>query len=94
MSCEETLSVPNNSGIDLSGAFESLFGFESLDSSNSDFSQSMSPEASLLQRESKPDLSMHVPLSMLENWLFDEGVVQGIKEDLIDFSFDETAELF
>ncbi|KAL7232359.1 hypothetical protein ACSBR2_010392 [Camellia fascicularis] len=94
MSCEETLSVPNNSGIDLSEAFESLFGFESLDSSNSDFSQSMSPEASLLQGESKPDLGMHVPLSMLENWLFDEGVVQGIKEDLADFSFDENAELF
>ncbi|KAJ4823937.1 hypothetical protein Tsubulata_009775 [Turnera subulata] len=60
-----------------SDAFESLFGFESFDSSNSELSQSMSPEAGLLQEESKPNSSAQVPLSMLEKWLFDEGTILG-----------------
>ncbi|XAR51741.1 hypothetical protein NMG60_11006458 [Bertholletia excelsa] len=83
-----------NSGIDLSEAYESLLGLESLDSSNSDFShQSTSPEASIFHGESKPDLAAHVPLSVLENWLFDEGGAQG-KDYLTNFSFDENGELF
>ncbi|KAM1076071.1 hypothetical protein TB2_023224 [Malus domestica] len=73
-SSEGTTSVANtaNSGnVELSDTFESLFGFES---SNSDLSPSMSPEASLFQGESKPDLiSGQLPLSFLEKWLFDEG---------------------
>ncbi|PON67317.1 MYB transcription factor [Trema orientale] len=82
----------NNNGIDLSEAFESLFGFESFESSNSDFSQSnMSPEASLFQDESKP--SAQLPLSLLEKWLFDEGAAQG-KEVLSDMILDDTADFF
>ncbi|KAM1130407.1 hypothetical protein ACFX13_045897 [Malus domestica] len=72
-SSEGTTSVANtaNSGnVELSDTFESLFGFES---SNSYLSPSMSPEASLFQGESKPDLiSDKLPLSFLEKWLFDE----------------------
>ncbi|KAK2994633.1 hypothetical protein RJ640_025687 [Escallonia rubra] len=75
-----------NSGIDLSEAFESLFGFESFDSSNSDF------EASLVQGENKPNLGSQVPITMLD-WLLDEGAVLG-KEDLTNFSFDENPDLF
>ncbi|KAL3526524.1 hypothetical protein ACH5RR_011180 [Cinchona calisaya] len=75
-----------SSSVDLSEAFESLFGFESFESSNSEFSQSTSPEASLFQGESKPAVR---ELSMLENWLFDG------KDDLTNFSiFDENAKLF
>ncbi|XP_052190392.1 myb-related protein 306-like [Diospyros lotus] len=71
---------------DLYEEFESLLGFESLGSSNSDFSQS--PEdASVLQGESKSDLvgADHAPLlsRMPENWLFED---QG-KEDLALASF-------
>ncbi|PON42679.1 MYB transcription factor [Parasponia andersonii] len=84
----------NNNGIDLSEAFESLFGFESFESSNSDFSQSnMSPEASLFQDESNPDPSAQLPLSLLEKWLFDEGAAQG-KEVLSDMILDESADFF
>ncbi|XP_057481169.1 myb-related protein 306-like [Actinidia eriantha] len=87
VSSEGTQIGPKQCGVDLSEAFESLFGFES---SNSDFSQSMSPEGS----ERKPDVGNQNPLSMLEDWLLDEGgVVQG-KEDLANFSFDEDVELF
>ncbi|KAL6960758.1 hypothetical protein U1Q18_038520 [Sarracenia purpurea var. burkii] len=90
--------APKNSSVDLSEALESLFGFESFDSSNSDLSQTMSPEASLLQAESKPELEAQFPLSMLENWLFDEGVGvvvgQGKENLTTNFSFDENADLF
>ncbi|XP_057491139.1 myb-related protein 306-like [Actinidia eriantha] len=87
VSSERTQIGQKQCGADLSEAFESLFGFES---SNSDFSESMSPEGS----ERKPDVGDQNPLSMLEDWLLDEGgVVQG-KEDLANFSFDEVVELF
>ncbi|KAF7129048.1 hypothetical protein RHSIM_Rhsim10G0039500 [Rhododendron simsii] len=92
-SSEGDQSGPKDEGVDLSEAFESIFGFESFESSNSEFSQSMSPEASPFQDERKPDVGDQFPLSMLENWLFDEGLVQG-KEELADFSFDINAELF
>ncbi|KAL8124546.1 myb-related protein 306-like [Apium graveolens] len=72
-----------SNGIDLSQAFDSLFGFETLDSSSniSDFStkshnnNNMSPEeaSTFFNSERKPDLSSLVPFSMFENWLFDEG---------------------
>ncbi|KAL3525934.1 hypothetical protein ACH5RR_014306 [Cinchona calisaya] len=82
----------SKSNIDLSEAFETLFGFESFESSNSEFShQSTSPdEAGLFQGESKPEQGTQevVPLSMLENWLLDG------KDDLNNFSFDENANLF
>ncbi|XP_038994296.1 transcription factor MYB30-like [Hibiscus syriacus] len=55
--------------------FQSVLGFESLDSSISENSQSMSPEASLSQSqdESKPNVNAQTQLSLLEEWLFDEG---------------------
>lgn len=100
-SCEEVPCVDSKSGIDLSVAFQSLFGFESnFDSSNSDFSQSnnTSPEASLFQDESKPDISALAPLSMFENWLLDHdqggGVLHGKVSDLTNFAFDESPDLF
>ncbi|XP_050271570.1 myb-related protein 306-like [Quercus robur] len=87
VSSEGTPSKAIN-GIEQSETFESLLAFESFDSSHSDTSQSMSPEASLFQDESKP-----LPLSLLENWLFDEGASQG-KEFLSDFSLDDNANFF
>lgn len=68
----------NDNDLELSEAFESLFGFESFESSYSDTSQSLSPEATLFQDESKPDSSALVPLSLLEKWLFDEGAGERI----------------
>ncbi|KAL5571800.1 hypothetical protein UlMin_021397 [Ulmus minor] len=56
-----------SSCIELFEAFNSLFGFESFDSSNSDFSQPMSPDgSSLFQDESKPDPNSQLPLSLFE----------------------------
>ncbi|KAJ0100231.1 hypothetical protein Patl1_21916 [Pistacia atlantica] len=84
------------------GAFESLFGgggFESFDSSaNSDLSQSVSPESSFFQDESKQDLNAHqMPqLSQLEKWLFDDqstAILQG-KDYLSDLKLDESADIF
>ncbi|PWA44133.1 myb domain protein 30 [Artemisia annua] len=82
----------SNSGVNLSQAFESLFGFNQCFESpdNSDLSHSnTSPEGSIFQGESKEELRF----TMFENWLLDEtvgGVVvhQG-KEDLTNFSFDD-----
>ncbi|GFQ03970.1 myb-related protein 306 [Phtheirospermum japonicum] len=76
-------------GIDLSEAFESLFGFENLEPSNSDeLSRSASP--SLVCDEIKPDPTGLAPLSAIENWLLDD---QG-KDYLTNFSFDENPDLF
>ncbi|XP_021297573.1 myb-related protein 306-like [Herrania umbratica] len=92
-SSEGTPSKEEKSSREMSEAFESLFVLESFDSSNSDFSQSMSPEASLFQDESKPDLNAQGQLSLLEKWLFDDGANQG-KDYLSDFSLDENANFF
>ncbi|KAJ8753284.1 hypothetical protein K2173_019683 [Erythroxylum novogranatense] len=76
--------------------FDSLFSFNS---SNSDVSQSMDENANLttenglLQDESKPSMEVHVPLSLLEKWLFDESAAQA-QDDLINMSIDDSAGLF
>jgi len=67
------------SSVELSANFESLFEFhQSLESSDSDqFSQSFSPEATVLQDESKPDIGAEImPFSLLEKWLLDEAACQ------------------
>ncbi|KAL8471587.1 hypothetical protein ACS0TY_028371 [Phlomoides rotata] len=59
-------SSSDKSGVDLSEAFESLFGFSNLENSNSDeFSRSASPSMVLDEIKSEPNLNV------LENWLFD-----------------------
>ncbi|GKV08728.1 hypothetical protein SLE2022_191910 [Rubroshorea leprosula] len=74
---------------ELTETFESFF--ESFDSSNSDFSQPMSPEASFFQDEDKkPSPISQGQLSMLEKWLFDDGSSQG-KDYLSDITLDENA---
>ncbi|XP_061367101.1 myb-related protein 306-like [Gastrolobium bilobum] len=67
---------PKGSSAELSETFESLFGFESLESSTSEFSQSLSPEATVLQDESKPDIGAEMPFSLLEKWLLDDAGCQ------------------
>ncbi|KAL5095916.1 hypothetical protein RYX36_000243 [Vicia faba] len=70
----DTASSSGTKGEVLYDTFESLFGFESLDSSNSEFShQSLSPDATVLQDESKPEVGSEImPFSLLEKWLLDE----------------------
>ncbi|XP_061356093.1 myb-related protein 306-like [Gastrolobium bilobum] len=68
-----------NNNVELSETFESLFGYESnLDSSNSEFSQSLSPEATLFQDVSKPDddANAEMPFFLLEKWLLDDAACQ------------------
>ncbi|XVF60535.1 hypothetical protein PTKIN_Ptkin08bG0055400 [Pterospermum kingtungense] len=78
----------------MSQAFESLAFFESFDSSTSDFSQSVSPEASVLQDESKPDLNAQGQLSLLEKWLFEDGANPGKDYQLSDILLNENANFF
>ncbi|KAK9925085.1 hypothetical protein M0R45_033426 [Rubus argutus] len=84
-----TTSTTGQGNVELSNAFESLFGFEnSLESSNSDLSPTMSPDqGSLFQAESKPDVNQdQLPLSLLEKWLFDEAaIIQGKEVHFSDF---------
>lgn len=93
MKTDSVSSKAENNVTDLSEAFESLYGFESFGSSNSDTSQSMSPETSLFQDESKSNSSAELPLSLLEKWLFDEGASQG-KESFSDFIIEDSANFF
>ncbi|KAK6128367.1 hypothetical protein DH2020_037898 [Rehmannia glutinosa] len=92
MTMEYSNCAEGKTGIDLSEAFESLFGFESnFESSNNsdDFSRATSP--SVVHGEIKPDSPTGLrPLSILENWLLDD---QG-KDYLTNFSFDENPNLF
>lgn len=74
-----TKGSPSNSNVELSDTFEALFGYESLDySSNSEFSQSLSPATTFFQDESKPDASdgIDMPFSLLEQWLLDDAGCQ------------------
>lgn len=83
-----------NNGTELSETFESIFGLESLDSSNSDLSQSVTPESSFFQDERKQENpSAQMPqLSLLEKWLFED---QGGKDYLItDLKLDEDTDIF
>lgn len=84
-----TTSTTGQGNVELSNAFESLFGFEnSLEYSNSDLSPTMSPDqGSLFQAESKPDVNQdQLPLSLLEKWLFDEAaIIQGKEVHFSDF---------
>ncbi|XP_022740702.1 myb-related protein 306-like [Durio zibethinus] len=93
-SIEGTPRQEDKSSMEMSEAFESLLMFESLDSSNSDFSQSMSPDASLFEDESKPDRNAQGKLSLLEKWLFDEGSNQGKDHHLSHIMIDENANFF
>ncbi|KAL1538694.1 myb-related protein 306-like protein [Salvia divinorum] len=69
---------------DVSGAFESIFGLESLEASNSDeFSRSASPLAVVGEIKQEEDSTS--TLSVLENWLLDFEM----KDYLTDVSFDE-----
>uniref|UniRef100_A0A5B7BTL6 Putative R2R3 Myb30 transcription factor n=1 Tax=Davidia involucrata TaxID=16924 RepID=A0A5B7BTL6_DAVIN len=78
------------------------YSFFSFNSYNSDVSQSVSvdetanftPETSLFQDESKPNLDTQVPLTLLEKWLFDDVATQGQDDDLINMSLEETTDLF
>ncbi|KAJ6734699.1 MYB FAMILY TRANSCRIPTION FACTOR [Salix purpurea] len=88
LSGEGTPDKADKNGTGLSQTFESLFGFDSFDSSNSDFSQPMSPDTGLFQDESKPNSGGQVPLSLIERWLFDEGAMQG-KDYLNEVTIDE-----
>ncbi|KAL4584052.1 hypothetical protein LXL04_008642 [Taraxacum kok-saghyz] len=60
--------------------------------SNSDVSQSVSPETSMFQDESKPGMENQMPpLTFLENWLFDEASTQG---DLMNMSLEESDDFY
>ncbi|KAK1433734.1 hypothetical protein QVD17_10649 [Tagetes erecta] len=60
--------------------------------SNSDVSQSVSPETSVFQDESKPNMEDQMPpLSFLEKWLFDDPSGQG---DLMNMSMEESDGFF
>lgn len=78
-SSEGTPSGAKGNSAELSETFESLFGYDSLDldSSNSDFSPSLSPEANFFQEERKPYTnSAEMPFSLLEKWLLDDAGCQ------------------
>ncbi|KAE8691566.1 Mini zinc finger 2 isoform 1 [Hibiscus syriacus] len=86
--------MENKNSKGMAEGFQSVLGFESLDSSTSDISQSKSPEASLSQGESKPNINAQTQLSLLEEWLFDEGVNQGKDYQLCDLVLDENFNSF
>lgn len=72
-SSEGTATKGSTNSVELSETFETLFGYESLESSNSEFSPSLSPEGTLFQDESKPDIAgVDMPFSLLEKWLLDD----------------------
>ncbi|CAI9757538.1 unnamed protein product [Fraxinus pennsylvanica] len=80
--------------------FDSFMGFNS---SNSDVSQSegepkynaanVIAEAGILHGESKINLDIQMPLTLLENWLFDDASAQGQEGYLMDMSLGESADL-
>ncbi|XWS37357.1 hypothetical protein CRYUN_Cryun19dG0036000 [Craigia yunnanensis] len=80
-------------------AFDSFFSFNSSNSDVShetvsvDQSANLTPENSVIQYESKPNLGAQVPLTLIEEWLLDDGSTQA-HEDLISMSLGDSAGLF
>ncbi|KAK3225966.1 hypothetical protein Dsin_005828 [Dipteronia sinensis] len=86
-----------NSSATTPEGFDSLFTFNS-NCHSSDACQSVSvdtanltPETSLFQDETKPILETQVPLTLLEKWLFEDGVAHEGQEDLINMSLEDSA---
>ncbi|TXG51715.1 hypothetical protein EZV62_024239 [Acer yangbiense] len=86
-----------NSSATTQEGFDSLFTFNS-NCQSSDASQSVSvdtanltPETSHFQDETKPILETQVPLTLLEKWLFEDGVAPEGQEDLINMSLEDSA---
>ncbi|XP_022736664.1 myb-related protein 306-like isoform X2 [Durio zibethinus] len=80
--------------------FDSFFSFNSSNSDNVshesvsvDQIPNLTPENSVFQDESKPNLGDQVPLTLIEKWLLDDGSAQA-HEDLINLSLEDGAELF
>ncbi|XVF50128.1 hypothetical protein PTKIN_Ptkin04bG0070400 [Pterospermum kingtungense] len=92
-----------SSSSDEGGAFsaatpEDFNSFFSFHSSNSDVSResvsedqnaNMTPENSVFQGESKPNLGAQVPLTLIEKWLLDDGSAQG-HEHLASMSLEDS----
>ncbi|GMI99999.1 myb domain protein 96, MYB DOMAIN PROTEIN 96 [Hibiscus trionum] len=83
------------------GGFDSFFSFNSSNSDNGSHESvsvsnaNLTPENSMFQDESKPDLGDQVPLLMIEKWLLDDGSAQAHdEEDLISMSLEDSAGLF
>ncbi|KAK8657686.1 hypothetical protein V6N13_035913 [Hibiscus sabdariffa] len=81
--------------------FDSFFSFNSSNSDNvshesvSVSNANLTPENSVFQDESKPDLRDQVPLRLIEKWLLDDGSAQAHdEEDLIGMSLEDSASLF
>lgn len=73
------------------------FGFNNSNYNNiSDVSQSVSPETSLFQDESKPNTGndQMPPLSFLEKWLLDDANAQEHEDNLMDLALEETDGFF
>lgn len=82
LSSPSEVTTPTPEGFD----FDPIFSFSS---SNCDETQNLKPENTLFQYERKPGLDNQVPLTLLENWLFDDiGAAQG-EGDLMDMSLGE-----
>ncbi|KAG5522807.1 hypothetical protein RHGRI_034827 [Rhododendron griersonianum] len=70
-------------------------GFDSINfcfsSSNCEEARNLAPENTLFQHERKPNLDNQVPLTFLENWLFDDGAAQEEGDDhlMMDLSLGE-----
>ncbi|KAF7124460.1 hypothetical protein RHSIM_Rhsim12G0156400 [Rhododendron simsii] len=70
-------------------------GFDSINfcfsSSNCDKARNFTPGNTLFQHERKPNLDNQVPLTFLENWLFDDGAAQEEGDDhlMMDLSLGE-----
>ncbi|XVF11927.1 hypothetical protein REPUB_Repub08aG0070100 [Reevesia pubescens] len=81
--------------------FDSFFSFNSSNSDNVSHesvsvdqnANNLTPENSVFQDESKPNLGAQVPLTLIEKWLLDDGSAQA-HEDLISMSLEDSAGLF
>ncbi|GMJ05760.1 ARABIDOPSIS THALIANA MYB DOMAIN PROTEIN 31, myb domain protein 31 [Hibiscus trionum] len=94
-------SSSTGGGASFAGGFDSFFSFNSSNSDNvshesvSASNTNLTPENSVFQDESKPDLGDQVPLKLIEKWLLDDGSAQAHEEeDLISMSLEDSAGLF
>nr|QCH41134.1 MYB transcription factor 22 [Dimocarpus longan] len=91
-------NLNNHNGMELPEYFESLFALESLDSSNSELSQSMSPDESSFFQDHHHDSKQYDPtsaqMSLLEKWLCDDQQGKDHYNLISDLKLDEHTDIF
>ncbi|KAL9239521.1 hypothetical protein vseg_013834 [Gypsophila vaccaria] len=77
----------DNTTLDENQGFDSIFS--NINSNSSTATASIDNSMEVAEEESKPNMAVEAPLSLLEKWLFEEGFMSQDHTNLLDMSLDD-----